>query len=512
MRTLVLEYINTPVLLETSLEVALSCADQGDVVRYIHLGKVVPDLEEGPPGTTSRERNLIATSKTLSILTGYRQPFEIAVELAQIEANAKKLDFTADVPKKSSADRGIPYELASMSIEGLRKLQFEGIDIGTGIVSSLITRSLDPNPDVEQWSEYIKDLYSGCVEAIIVTRELLSSGEFDRVVVFNGRVAIPYAITRVCEEFEIPTFFHEVGGFNRKNYFFFDWQPHDTKKFGSLFREQWKRALSVNSVEATNLAVDFYQKKRQGENFAGKSFTRSQDAPWRSPFSRANEAARLPTIVYFSSSDDEYESVGKFRPKSVFDSQREAVRFLVDLANRGEFELIVRVHPHLMEKAEAERHWWDHVLGESANQEYVCVVPSSSKTRSYELLDHADVVVTWHSTIGAEAVFSGKKSIGLCESVVSNTIDEVLLPESTHELRKELTVGSLGSSSESESALAYAYGSMTFGFPYRRYVAGVQSEFLGTSVFRLNLRSLLIVGILFLKRVGVVASMRMITN
>jgi len=129
--------------------------------------------------------------------------------------------------------------------------------------------------------------------------------------------------------------------------------------------------------------------------------------------------------------------------------------------------LVVRVHPHLHKKALSDQLKWSS-SGFLRNFPGVFLLEASSSVSSYELLDLADAVVTYGSTIGIESIYSGKPSILLCDSFYDQ------IGASVHKASSVSCLGSLLSSLDSlsvdrSSSLPYGYFMATFGFAYEIY-------------------------------------------
>src|SRR5262249_31239819 len=129
---------------------------------------------------------------------------------------------------------------------------------------------------------------------------------------------------------------------------------------------------------------------------------------------------------------------------------------------RSNIELIIRVHPGTETKSCREREWWNGLSGFNVRLE-----SSASKTDSYALAESADTVVTYSSSMGAEASFFGKPLILLGDTDYRG-LGCAYEPETLDDL-EFLLAQTVLLPKPAEAALPYAYYNLIFGREYRIY-------------------------------------------
>jgi hypothetical protein len=168
-------------------------------------------------------------------------------------------------------------------------------------------------------------------------------------------------------------------------------------------------------------------------------------------------------IVFFVSSIDEYAAVETSFEQTLFDSQRSALEWLVSwVKHRPDTELVVRVHPRMRRLGVRERAWWN-LLG----SENVTVLAAESPVDSYLLAESADRVVSFHSSMAAEATYLGKVSI-LVGDAAFRGLDCVYEPKTMTELEQMLVDLSLPPKPRA-NCLPFGYWRLMRGESFRFY-------------------------------------------
>jgi hypothetical protein len=168
-------------------------------------------------------------------------------------------------------------------------------------------------------------------------------------------------------------------------------------------------------------------------------------------------------IVFAASSIDEYAAVEGGFDDPLFPSQHAAAAWLAAwVRERSDVELFIRVHPRMLRLAPRERDRWA-----SYSSGNVTTLLADSPVDSYALALSADRMVTYHSTMGAEATYMGKVSI-LVGDADYRGLDCVYEPGSVRELETMLTDDTLMPKPR-ENCLPFGYQRLMVGEPYRFY-------------------------------------------
>lgn len=222
----------------------------------------------------------------------------------------------------------------------------------------------------------------------------------DIVITFNGRFATSKAIVAAAEFLNIPVLRHERGS-TYERYEIFSDAVHNYAYIRKRIENLWDATLPAQRIDNGN---NFFIRRRGGDGIGWYSFTTEQKAGHipEKKFDRKR-------IVYFSSSDDEYAAVSDSFQIGPWPDQLTAVGELIDIcAKYSDIELIIRVHPHLTKKSKQERLRWSGFEADN-----LCVISPGEIADSYALLDSADIVISYGSTMGMEAAYWGKPSIVL---------------------------------------------------------------------------------------------------
>jgi len=347
------------------------------------------------------------------------------------------------------------FRLKFDTIESLKNYRFEGVDIGMGVASSYISYKRNPSPVINSDDVVLLRLLKASLKVYFSFKRILTESRPDIVYVFNGRFSNIRPVIRLCQELGIEFRVHERGSNRFKYQISTDHLPHDFVAFQRLAEAFWKEGY-VDIREAQ--ARKFFEDRRMGKEQAWRSFTASQ-ASGKLP---AVWDERKRNIVIFNSSEDEFAAIGDTLKRRVFDSQVEGVSFITkQLETIDNVAVYLRIHPNLT-----------GISNKSVEDLYrikrsnFFVIPPDSDISTYELIDRADVVVTFGSTIGIEATYWGKPSLLLGDSFYRD-LGATYNPSTAEEVVNLL----LHESSPKEKVGALKYGAYVsnYGIDYRLY-------------------------------------------
>lgn len=341
------------------------------------------------------------------------------------------------------------------SLGALRDLSYKGANLGIGVASSFISKTKSSEPDIN--NESIKLLQTYLKSSATVYEksiELIKEMNPKKVMVFNGRFACVKAIAEAAKQMGVPVVFYERGATSER-YVLVDKPIHNFKGIRERRDNAWEDANDCMK----DIARQFFERRRNGDGIGWLSFTQDQEK------NKFPDRVKDYRLVYFSSSDDEFAAVEDAVEHRAFDSQRSAIKWLIDwVGKKDNIELIVRVHPHLAIKSEKERYWWDSLSGKN-----ITLIPSGDKTDSYSLAESADIVLVYNSTIGVEASYWGVPSIAIGDTLYSG-LDCVYEPFTVKELENLLENTNLPSKLR-DNCLSYGYYALTFGEKYKYFEA-----------------------------------------
>lgn len=453
MRYLIAESVALNPHLETAGELALRFRDEGHEVSFTWLGDDLPWSDWSLPAVArllgcSLERRV----RRFMGLLGQ----EGIVVHDQVAPNDGRLgralmwaaDFRGDT-------------------EALKYYRLDSARLGMGAVSSLISLHGDSRYRADLSQEEVHQCLAAAALVYERARSVIEWVRPDVVVTFNGRFATSKPIVAAAEDFGIRTLRHERGS-TFQRYEIFEDSVHSYAYRRQRIRDHWS---SMPHEERTRNGHKFFERRRCGDGIGWYSFTDHQQ--------RGRVPAKLDgvrRVVYFSSSDDEYAATTDKCESGPWSDQLAAVNALVrSIEAVLGIELIVRIHPHLSKKSIYERARWMRLAG--AN---VRVIAPDDPVDSYALLDSADVIFSFGSTIGMEAAYWGKPSVLLAPCLYSDS-PAVICPNSDTDVQALLSSSARLMPPSREQCLPYGNYFLSYGTSFKFYkpTSLSEGEFMG---------------------------------
>jgi hypothetical protein len=349
----------------------------------------------------------------------------------------------------------------------LKEYSLDSAALGMGAASSLISLHGDSLYSAKHHLGEVRECLTSAVTVYERARSVIKRVKPDVVITFNGRFATSKPIIAAAEEFGIRTIRHERGS-NFQRYDIFEKSMHNFEYVRHRIKEHW---ATKSEEERKQNGHEFFQRRRCGDGIGWYSFTKQQD--------RGSIPARvrgMRRVVYFSSSDDEYAAVNDNFELGPWSDQLAAVKELIrSTKDITDLELIIRIHPHLTKKSPRERARWNALEGVNLK-----LIAAEEAIDSYALLDSADIVFSYGSTIGMEAAYWGKSSVLLAPCLYSDS-PAVIYAKSETEIK--VLLSSLDQIRPALRELCLPYGNyfMSYGQPFKYYkpVSLSEGSFLG---------------------------------
>jgi hypothetical protein len=183
---------------------------------------------------------------------------------------------------------------------------------------------------------------------------------------------------------------------------------HDPKYWNEQILTTWENS-SHSIEERVRIGTRWFEERIQNQKQSWFSFTEDQhvDLPEGFDSTKTN-------IVIFNSSESEFGGMDDYNLPFYKTQNEGLLRIGRDLEFYKDIKVYLRVHPHLRDKDNSQtRYIVDELAGRLANFE---VIPADAPVRSYSLMQHADAVVTFGSTVGPEAAYKGTPVILLGRS------------------------------------------------------------------------------------------------
>jgi hypothetical protein len=342
------------------------------------------------------------------------------------------------------------------SIDEVKEFKFEDIDIGMSVASSLISYLRDAEPDLNFHNEILNKLFKASLSVYFSFKNHFERERPDMIYVFNGRFSNIRPVVRLCEHLNIPYIVHERGSTMDKYGLFYDHLPHSPSSIQTKMFNHWKSESDKN--RKVEIAKEYFLQRRKGIEIAGKAIFKGQSHSGLPEFWDISKR----NVLIFNSSDDEFAAVGREFFNPLFGKQIDVLTLIKkSMKNNDAIRIILRMHPNLMNVDNNLMRRTLELAGDNFH-----VIPPESEIDSYRLIDESDVVVTFGSTTGVEAVFSGIPSILIGNSMYRN-FHVTYNPTTPSELIELIL--KVVKPKPIFGALVYAYFRASFGINYRFY-------------------------------------------
>lgn len=359
-------------------------------------------------------------------------------------------------------------------LDELKAYRIGDFDLGYAALSTLVTNTRNPAPDLEEHAGLLRRLIQA---AFIVYRSLggyLDRHPTDRVYVFNGRFAVLRAAVRACQSRGVECYTHDRGRDVNHYELYRNTLPVDPVYVQRRIHESWSAA--GDTEDRTRTAARFYEERAQGIDRRWLAHAASM----RDGLMPEGWDPERRNIVVFTSSEDEVVSIGEAWRNPLYDTQLEGLRRIVEsLDPEDDISLWIRVHPNLKNVKDPDMPALRGIM--ELNGGPVRVIAPGSPINSYALMHAADAVLGFGSTVGIEAVYWGIPSI-LAGPSFYRDLGGNYTP-STHEELMRMLRSDL-EPKDPEPALMYGYYCATMGRPYR-YFRGtglVEGTFKGRTI------------------------------
>ena len=376
--------------------------------------------------------------------------------------------------KKFSTPESCPCQ----SVQELKNIVYKNVYIGYGILSNYTSITRDPDPD---FSDPLTQKYFAfaIAHAQMLTDELIRLIEEenpDVISIFNGRLIDNRPLYDLAKFRNIPFRGNECIGGLRSNsavgrIIYQDNLPHSIPYNTELMEKLWTMDNEPLS-EKERKGRDFFERRRNGVPAGDRVYTANQ----KKGLLPDNWDNRKRNIVIFNSSEDELSSVGKeFEDYNLFASQYEGIKYLLEKFDSEEFHFYLRVHPNLRNV-----HFKYHTDLYKLPEKYknITVIAAADPCSTYDLMDVAEKVIAFGSTMGAEAAYWKKPAI-LLGGAFYYLLDICYTPRTLKEA--EECIKSHLEPKENYNALKYGY------FVLNRHLLTIPAKYVDISARKVKL-------------------------
>ncbi len=421
-------------LFETQLELMKNEMDEGNVLHVLKCGRVLEAC------MFNKRHDLLKCAKCQS--RAYNGLSKIGVP----KENIHDLQHFDEAYKVA-----IPH---FSKLEELLEYEFEGIKIGRGVASSMITQTRDFELDSEKYGARIETNIRMSINVYLNFKHYLSELKIDKIITFNGRFAEQRPVIEIAEQMGIEYIVHERGGTLSKYILYQNSTPFDFEYNYREINRYWQEA---DPEYRQSKAEEWYNQRRNGTPQNWYVYINDQEKNALPEGFDPNKR----NIVIFNTSEDECKALEGWE-NPYFDDQNAGVAYLAEqFANDPNVHFYLRVHPNLGKVDNSQ------VRGIAAlNYPNLTVLPPHSEVDSYALMDTCAVTITFGSTMGIEATYWEKPSI-LAGQSTYKTLGSVYIPDSAAHLIE--MIKTLNEPMPKLGALQYSFWNAVKGIDFKYY-------------------------------------------
>jgi hypothetical protein len=350
-------------------------------------------------------------------------------------------------------------------IEDLKNIYLEGSDIGLATLSSTVSYFREPNPDVCKNIDFIRNnLLTSAITHFSIKNHLISKKP-DLFFICNGRFSAFRPALRIAQSLEIETYVHERAGVLEQYYLCKNSYPHDLE----LVKQDIERVYQeskLSETEKKDIAYTWYEERLNNQTQAWFSFTEQQKKDLL-PKKLVGLSPSVTKVGIFNSSEDEFIAFNEWKNPFYLDQNDGINQIVEDFKSNLSIQFFLRVHPNLSGLKNSQTNNLEKLKNKFENLE---VIDADSKIGTYALIKACDLILTFGSTVGIEALYQGKPSI-LMSRAFYEDLDGIIKPSSHNELiqilKNYLQFKQLPFTGNSEISLKkYGFFQKTFGHQF----------------------------------------------
>lgn len=303
--------------------------------------------------------------------------------------------------------------LIGANIGVIQQMDYLGTNIGYGAFSTYVQRSKNTVLVKENDSRLLQNYLYGARVAVLLGN-ILVSDNYSRLIIYNGRLHTLRPIYYIFKnQNALVDILEVIDGRNGKPFrrqIYEARTPFSRKDFADCIEDNWQLH---DKSERVLIGEKFFSDKFEGVPVLDKSYINDDFIEAEGYLNRRDSLK----FVVFNSSPDERASLGEdweweFEGES---DQSKVVRLILDglTASGMDFELVFRAHPNMSNYKGSELSTIATYVDKYSSFQYIS---PDERVNSYSLIQKADLVLTFGSTIGVEAAYMGKKSVVIGKS------------------------------------------------------------------------------------------------
>lgn len=470
-------WITSPQI-ETTLEIAESHIENGDEPIIVNVSQSLEFQE------WLNKDNLLITLSNKAKLRHYTQM-----------CKSLNIKFSSSLMLKG---KRTPFKLPSniKNMEDLKDLEYDGMDLGMALASSLISKTNDLYYDIIENRLEIEMMANSSLIALESFKRWLEIEKPDLVYIRNGRTVLNRPLVRYCELSGINFRIHDRAGLAKNNKYSINTTYLTDRTYCyELIENHWKTGKHTEQ-QKVNIANEFYAYIGLGD----KMITSFTDGMIKNTLP-VNFDPQKHNVVFFTSSNSESVAIDKEHSvDTIFDSQYQAVEQIANwLHTESDLNFYLRLHPNTKKSFPKEYKIWLDLAKRLGDK--LIFIDSFDEVDSYALAKNCDKAICYMTTIGIETVILDTPSI-----IVGNPFYKDLgsnyVPLNKEECQKLISDRNLEPKNKI-GAYKYGYFMNDWGIPYKnfKYVTKHHGEYRGVNLNKIAYDNLLVKSILKFRKV-----------
>ena len=370
---------------ETDLDIIQRHLDEGDCVTLLQCDAALSSCAGNP--YHSRGKCLMCQSRLSS---GIKWINDTSLNVARL------YDLTREQKKYINKTISNKFE----DLESLITFKPFGVDLGLSVLSSVVSILREPEPDLVKNRKLVINNIKTALIVYFSIKNKLEKLHPDIFYIFNGRFSWVRPALRIAQKENINVIIHERSGILGNYGLTKGTYPHDIDVIKEEI-EEVNRNLRVNDKIKSSIVNEWYHERIDGKEQGFQSFTGNQtrhNLPDNFDSNKIN-------VVIFNSSEDEFVAMDEWSNR-LYSDQNEGISLIaMSLENNNAVSLYLRVHPNLKNANNTQTLGLREIKFNHAN---LNIIEPDSAVDTYKLINAADIIISFGSTVGVEALFLGK--------------------------------------------------------------------------------------------------------